>query len=134
MKSLFLDLSDLSTPSIPARRACEWHWVTVQIQGPYVSHQCLSFTSLGLTHTEFWTLFPKDILQQNLLTFLLGLDFLHQAGIIHVENTLSFNSELAEIDLFSIYHQITFFLEWKTSMFSQWSNKTECRVHHRARS
>ena len=61
---------------------------TFQIKGPYGSHQCLLFAPLGLTYTKFRTLFPnnalnKDLLQQSLLMILLGLDFLHQAGIIH---------------------------------------------------
>lgn len=61
---------------------------TFQIQGPHGSHQCLVFAPLGLTYTKFRTLFPnnalnKDLLQQSLLMILLGLDFLHQAGVIH---------------------------------------------------
>lgn len=83
-----------------------------QIQRSYGSHQCLGF-ALGLTYTKLWTLFPKnalnkDLLQQNMLSILLSLGFLHQAGIVDIGTTVSFNSELAEIDMFSRYHQITF--------------------------
>lgn len=59
-----------------------------QITGPHGTHQCLLFTPLGLTYTEFRTLFrekglDKDLLQQSLLLVLLGLDFLHQVGVVH---------------------------------------------------
>lgn len=65
-----------------------------QIRGPNGSHQCLIFAPLGLTYTKFRTLFPnnalnKDLLQQSLLMILLGLDFLHQAGVIHTGKVLS---------------------------------------------
>ncbi|TQN69453.1 Serine/threonine-protein kinase SRPK, partial [Colletotrichum shisoi] len=59
-----------------------------QVAGPHGSHRCMVFAPLGLTYTTFRNLFPhnalnKDILQQSLLMILLGLDFLHQAGIVH---------------------------------------------------
>ena len=59
-----------------------------QINGPHESHRCLLFTPLGLTYTDFRNLFPemvlnKDLLQQSLLMVLLGLDFLHQVGVVH---------------------------------------------------
>ncbi|KXX77730.1 Serine/threonine-protein kinase SRPK [Madurella mycetomatis] len=61
-----------------------------QIRGPLGCHQCLLFTPLGLTYTAFRSLFPEngfnvDILQQSLLLVLLGLDFLHQAGVVHTD-------------------------------------------------
>lgn len=51
-------------------------------------HQCLVFAPLGLTYTHFRNAFPskrlnKDILKQSLLMILMGLDFLHQAGVVH---------------------------------------------------
>jgi hypothetical protein len=51
-------------------------------------HHCLAFTPLGLTYTQFRNVFPsrtlnKDLLKQSLLMILLGLDFLHQAGVVH---------------------------------------------------
>lgn len=59
-----------------------------EIKGPSGSHQCLVFAPLGLTYTEFRNLipgktFPEIILQQSLLMILLGLDFLHLAGVVH---------------------------------------------------
>lgn len=59
-----------------------------KIQGPSGDHQCLLFTPLGLTYTDFRSLFPEkglsaDLLRQSLLMILLGLDFMHQAGIVH---------------------------------------------------
>lgn len=81
---------------------------TFQIQGPNGSHQCLVFAPLGLTYTKFRTLFPnnalnKDLLQQSLLMILLGLDFLHQAGIVHTGTALSSISELVETETFYRY-------------------------------
>lgn len=59
-----------------------------QIYGPHGPHQCLLFTPLGLIYTDFRNRFPdmvpeRDLLQQSLLMILLGLDFLHQAGVVH---------------------------------------------------
>jgi hypothetical protein len=51
-------------------------------------HQCLVFAPLGLTYTQFRNMFPskaldKDLLKQSLLMIFLGLDFSHQAGVVH---------------------------------------------------
>ncbi|KAF3029615.1 hypothetical protein E8E12_000943, partial [Didymella heteroderae] len=59
-----------------------------QITGPHGLHQCLLFAPLGLSYTDFRNLFPekglnKELLQQTLQLVLLGLDFLHQAGVVH---------------------------------------------------
>lgn len=75
---------------------------TFQIQGPHGSHQCLVFAPLGLTHTKFRTLFPdnalnKDLLQQSLLMVLLGLDFLHQVGVVHTGTTPSLSLILLKL-------------------------------------
>ncbi|KAI7349594.1 protein kinase [Hortaea werneckii] len=53
-------------------------------------HQCFVFAPLGLTYTQFRNAFSakrlnKDILKQSLLMILLGLDFLHQAGVVHTD-------------------------------------------------
>lgn len=59
-----------------------------QIAGPHGMHQCLLFTPLGMSYTNFRNMFPtrtlsKQLLQESLLLILLGLDFLHQAGVVH---------------------------------------------------
>ncbi|KAF2453036.1 protein kinase, partial [Lineolata rhizophorae] len=61
-----------------------------QITGSHGVHQCLLFTPLGLSYTDFRNLFPekwlnKELLQQTLLLVLLGLDFLHQADVVHTD-------------------------------------------------
>ncbi|KAK2029527.1 protein kinase [Colletotrichum zoysiae] len=61
-----------------------------QIQRSSGHHQCLLFSPLGMTYTEFRNHFPAhsistDLLQQSLLMILLGLDFLHQAGVVHTD-------------------------------------------------
>lgn len=61
-----------------------------QITGPHGMHQCLLFAPLGLSYTDFRNLFPekglnKELLQQTLQLVLLGLDFLHQAGVVHTD-------------------------------------------------
>ena len=64
-----------------------------QVMGPCGLHTCLLFAPLGLTFTELRRIFPekalnKDLLQQSLLMVLLGLDFLHQAGVVHTGSLL----------------------------------------------
>jgi serine/threonine protein kinase len=59
-----------------------------EIAGPTGKHQCLLFAPQGMAYTDFRRRFPdksinKTLLQQTLLLTLLGLDFLHQAGIVH---------------------------------------------------
>ncbi|KAL6169665.1 hypothetical protein ACJQWK_04671 [Exserohilum turcicum] len=61
-----------------------------QIAGPHGMHQCLLFTPLGMSYTNFRNMFPtrtlsKQLLQESLLLILLGLDFLHQAGVVHTD-------------------------------------------------
>lgn len=61
---------------------------TFQIQGPDGNHQCLLFTPLGLPLTKFRKLFPgnaldSNVLRQTLLCVIMGLDFLHQVGVVH---------------------------------------------------
>lgn len=64
-----------------------------QILGPHGMHQCLLFTPLGLSYTDFRNLFPekglsKELLQQSLQLVLLGLDSLHQAGVVHTGTSI----------------------------------------------
>lgn len=59
-----------------------------QVVGAHGTHQCLVFNPLGLTFTKFRNKFPdkafnKKLLQQTLQLVLLGLDFLHQANVVH---------------------------------------------------
>ncbi|OAQ64022.2 protein kinase-like protein [Pochonia chlamydosporia 170] len=61
-----------------------------QVVGPHGTHQCLVFNPLGLTFTKFRNKFPdkafnKKLLQQTLQLVLLGLDFLHQANVVHTD-------------------------------------------------
>lgn len=68
-----------------------------QIKGAHGSHQCLVFAPLGWTYTDLRNQLPekalsKDLLQQSLLMILLGLDFLHQAGVVHTGLSLSFGT------------------------------------------
>ncbi|KAG8423042.1 hypothetical protein J3459_009840 [Metarhizium acridum] len=61
-----------------------------QVAGPHGMHQCFVFSPLGLTFTKFRNKFPnkalnKDLLQQTLQLVLLGLDFLHQANVVHTD-------------------------------------------------
>lgn len=59
-----------------------------QLSGPHGTHQCLLFNPLGISFSLFRNLFPQKglspkLLQQTLQLVLLGLDFLHQTGVIH---------------------------------------------------
>jgi serine/threonine protein kinase len=59
-----------------------------QITGPHGTHQCLVFEPLGISFTKFRHRFPEgglnpEVLQWAVQQVLLGLDFLHQAGIVH---------------------------------------------------
>lgn len=59
-----------------------------KVTGPQGSHQCLIFAPLGLTFTDYRNLFPqrslpKDVLRVTLLMVLLGVDFMHLAGVVH---------------------------------------------------
>lgn len=59
-----------------------------QLHGLSRNHQCLLFTPLGLTFTRLRDRFPqkslpKQLVQHSLQILLVGLDFLHQAGVVH---------------------------------------------------
>lgn len=58
------------------------------VQSAGGNHQCLVFPPLGMTLANLRDLFEERALEKNLLQFCLfmvtlGLDFLHQAGIVH---------------------------------------------------
>jgi hypothetical protein len=59
-----------------------------EITGPHGTHQCLVFNPLGMSFTKLRSHFDengvtKALLQQTVQMVLLGLDFLHQAGVVH---------------------------------------------------
>jgi serine/threonine protein kinase len=59
-----------------------------EISGPGGIHQCLVFNPLSLTFTKFRNIFPerglsKVRLQRTLQLLVLGLHFMHLAGVIH---------------------------------------------------
>jgi hypothetical protein len=59
-----------------------------EITGPHGTHQCLVLEPLGMSFTNLRTHFDengvtKALLQQTIQMVLLGLDFLHQAGVVH---------------------------------------------------
>lgn len=104
---------------------------TFQIQGPHGSHQCLIFAPLGLTWTKFRTLFPnnalnKDLLQQSLLMALLGLDFLHQLGVIYTGMTLSLSFVFEAIEIETVYRSIA-------KQHSSWSARRQYFLDNRTR-
>ncbi|OJD16413.1 CMGC/SRPK protein kinase [Emergomyces pasteurianus Ep9510] len=60
------------------------------IHGPAGEHRCLLYAPLGMTYTEFRNLLPdrvldKALLQQTYQLILIGLDLLHQAGVVHTD-------------------------------------------------
>ncbi|KAF6794987.1 protein kinase [Colletotrichum sojae] len=80
-----------------------------QIQGASGRHQCLLFSPLGMTYTDFRTRLQGngltvDLLRQSLLMILLGLDFLHQAGVVHTD--ISPNNVLLGAEDPGVYAQI----------------------------
>ncbi|KAF3000666.1 hypothetical protein E8E13_000585 [Curvularia kusanoi] len=61
-----------------------------EIAGAHGKHQCLIFDPLGMSLAKFRNMFPtrtldKQLLQESLQLILLGLDFLHQAGVVHTD-------------------------------------------------
>ncbi|KLJ08671.1 hypothetical protein EMPG_15875 [Blastomyces silverae] len=60
------------------------------IHGPGGEHRCLLYTPQGMTFTEFRNLLPnrvlnKVLLQQSYQLILIGLDLLHQLGVVHTD-------------------------------------------------
>ena len=65
-----------------------------QVAGPGGTHHCLLFEPLGISLTEYRNRFPRKRLPENLLQhvlrlILVGLDFLHQAGVVHTGESTS---------------------------------------------
>jgi hypothetical protein len=59
-----------------------------QLHRPNRSHLCLLFKPLGLNFTQLRSWFPehsllKQLVQHSLQILLVGLDFLHYAGVVH---------------------------------------------------
>lgn len=59
-----------------------------RVEGPHGIHQCLVFPPLGMNLGQLRDLFEdraleKTLLQRFLSMTILGLDFLHQAGVVH---------------------------------------------------
>lgn len=59
-----------------------------EAKGPHGVHQCLVFPCLGMSLSNLRDLFEdrsldKTLLQKFLLMILTGLDFMHQAGVVH---------------------------------------------------
>ncbi|KAI5203990.1 protein kinase [Aureobasidium subglaciale] len=75
-----------------------------EIEGPSGNHQCLVYAPLGMNYTEFRNrmpgqILPKRLLQQSLLMILLGVDLLHQAGVVHTGVTdMSAFSKIEELE------------------------------------
>ncbi|ETS73402.1 hypothetical protein PFICI_15007 [Pestalotiopsis fici W106-1] len=61
-----------------------------QIKGPHGLHRCLLLDPLGMSLANFANFYQKgwlttELLQLSLVNVLAGLDFLHQAGVVHTD-------------------------------------------------
>ncbi|KAK2801982.1 hypothetical protein FQN50_007540 [Emmonsiellopsis sp. PD_5] len=64
--------------------------VDFMIHGPHGEHRCLLYTPQGMDFTKFRGLLPdcrlgKALLQQTYQLVLIGLDLLHQVGVVHTD-------------------------------------------------
>ncbi|KAK7431825.1 hypothetical protein QQZ08_001766 [Neonectria magnoliae] len=60
------------------------------VSGPYGPHRCFIYKPLGMNMTDFRNKFPektinKDVLVKTYQIILIGLDLLHQAGVVHTD-------------------------------------------------
>ncbi|KAK7398405.1 hypothetical protein QQX98_012223 [Neonectria punicea] len=58
------------------------------VNGPHGPHRCFIYKALGMNMTDFRNKFPektinKDVLVKTYHVLLIGLDLLHQAGVVH---------------------------------------------------
>ncbi|EEQ86727.2 serine/threonine protein kinase [Blastomyces dermatitidis ER-3] len=79
------------------------------IHGPGGEHRCLLYTPQGMTFKEFRNLLPnrllnKALLQQTYQLILIGLDLLHQLGVVHTD--ISPNNILLGAQSSSIFSKI----------------------------
>ncbi|KAL2129155.1 hypothetical protein VTI74DRAFT_8161 [Chaetomium olivicolor] len=83
-------LQSLDDGGHPGRKLLRLVVDNFTVTGPHPTHQCLLFNPLGTSLTEFRTMLDenglsKELLQWTLRFVLWGLDFLHQAGVVHTD-------------------------------------------------
>lgn len=81
-------IKSIDAPHHPGKELLRIALENFEIEGPNGNHQCLLFAPLGRPLTEFRKLFPgnvldSNVLRQTLLCIIMGLDFLHQVGVVH---------------------------------------------------
>ncbi|KFG79145.1 protein kinase-like protein [Metarhizium anisopliae] len=91
-------IKSIDAPHHPGKELLRIALENFEIEGPNGNHECLLFALLGRPLTEFRKLFPgnaldSNVLRQTLLCIIMGLDFLHQVGVVHTD--LSPNNILA---------------------------------------
>ncbi|QPG96452.1 hypothetical protein C2857_004238 [Epichloe festucae Fl1] len=91
-------IRSVDAPHHPGKQRLRVVLDNFEIEGPSGGHQCLVFAPLGRPLTSFRKLFPgnaldSNVLRQTLLCIIMGLDFLHQIGVVHTD--LSPNNILA---------------------------------------
>lgn len=81
-------IRSVDAPHHPGKQRLRVVLDNFEIEGPSGGHQCLVFAPLGRPLTSFRKLFPgnaldSNLLRQTLLCVVMGLDFLHQIGVVH---------------------------------------------------
>ncbi|KAK2759995.1 hypothetical protein FQN54_002731 [Arachnomyces sp. PD_36] len=61
-----------------------------EVMGPNGAHQCLIYSPLGMSYTEFLKLFPdkmfpKDLVQKSIQFLLVAVAYLHQCEVVHTD-------------------------------------------------